>query len=100
MKKSHRHIVWAECSYSPRDGQFNPDRLLVNDTGNFEAMSYAALYSSLAWVFTGYSNYSASAAHYIDTWFINPDTAQTPNMEYSQMNRGPDGQVGTHPGVL
>lgn len=92
--------VWAECPYYYRDGQFNPDRLLVNNTGDFQAMSDAVLYNTLAWVLTGSSNYSANAAHYVDTWFINPDTAQTPNLQYAQMERGPDGQVGTHTGAL
>jgi hypothetical protein len=92
--------VWAQCPYYERDGMFNPDRLLVNDTGNFEAMSDAVFYNTLAWVLTGSSNYSANAAHYLDTWFINPDTAQTPNLQYSQMDRGPNGQIGTHTGLL
>ena len=79
---------------------FNPDRLFVNDTGNFQAMSDAVFYNTLAWVLTGSSNYSANAANYLDTWFINPDTAMTPNLQYSQMERGPNGQIGTHTGLL
>lgn len=79
---------------------FNPDRLLVNDTGHFQAMSDAVFYNTLAWVLTGSSTYSANAAHYLDTWFINPDTAMTPNLQYAQMERGPTGQIGTHTGLL
>lgn len=78
----------------------SPARLLVNNTGDFEAMSDAVLYNTLAWVLTGSSNYSANAANYIDTWFVNPNTAQTPNLQYAQMDRGPDGQIGTHTGLL
>lgn len=63
-------------------------------------MSDAVFYNTLAWVLTGSANYSANAAHYIDTWFINPATAQTPNLEYSQMQRGPSGQIGAHTGLL
>ncbi|KAF7978767.1 hypothetical protein HWV62_44802 [Athelia sp. TMB] len=92
--------VWVECPYYDRDGMFNPDRLLVNDTGAFQALSDAVFYNSIAWVLTGATNYSKNAAHYIDTWFVNPATAQTPNLEYAQMHRGPDGQIGDHTGLL
>lgn len=79
---------------------FNPDRLLVNDTGHFQAMADAVFYNTLAWVLTGSSEYSANAARFINTWFINPDTAMTPNLQYAQIHRGPDGQNGTHTGIL
>ncbi|KAF7982783.1 hypothetical protein HWV62_25687 [Athelia sp. TMB] len=92
--------IWAQCTYYDRDGMFNPDRLLVNNTGDFQAMSDAVFYNTLAWVLTGHSNYSANAAHYIDTWFLNPTTGQTPNLQYSQMHRGPTGQIGDHTGLL
>ncbi|KZP15849.1 chondroitin AC/alginate lyase [Athelia psychrophila] len=92
--------VWAKCDYVNRDGQFNPDRLLVNDTSAFQAMSNAVFYNTVAWVLTGSSNYASSAAHFLDTWFINPATAQTPDLKYAQIHRGPNGQVGTHAGLL
>jgi hypothetical protein len=79
---------------------FNPDRLATNNTGDFQAMSDAVLYNALAWVLTGSTNYSTNVANYIDTWFINPDTYQTPNLQYAQMHRGPQGQIGDHTGLL
>jgi hypothetical protein len=63
-------------------------------------MSNAILYNAMAWVLTGSSNYSSNVANYINTWFINPDTAMTPNLNYAQMQRGPKGQVGSHTGIL
>lgn len=63
-------------------------------------MSDAVFYNAMAWVFTGSKKYSVNAAHYIDTWFVNPATAQTPNLDYAQMHRGPDGQTGDHTGLL
>jgi hypothetical protein len=42
-------IVWTTCPYINKDGQFNPDRLLVNDTGHFGAMAEAVLYNTIAW---------------------------------------------------
>jgi len=91
--------IWTECPYVYRDGMFNPDRLLVNNTGDFEAMSDAVFYNALAWVLTGSAKYSANAAHFVDTWFIDPDTAQTPNLQYAQIERGPGGQA-MHTGLL
>jgi hypothetical protein len=92
--------MWAQCNYEYRDGQFNPDRLLVNDTGHFQAMSDAVFYNTLAWVITGSTNYSSAAVSFLDTWFINPASAMTPNLQYAQMQRGPTGQIGTHTGLL
>ncbi|KAF7972126.1 hypothetical protein HWV62_18848 [Athelia sp. TMB] len=92
--------IWVTCPYYQRDGEFNPDGRLVNDTGNFDAMSNAVLYNALAWVLTGAPQYSANAASFLNVWFLDADTAMTPNLDYAQMQRGPKGQVGTHTGVL
>lgn len=46
-------LVWVKCNYVPRDGEFNPDRLLVNDTGHFAALSDAVLYNALQWALEG-----------------------------------------------
>lgn len=92
--------IWTTCPYYTRDGMFNPDGRLVNDTGNFQAMSDAILYNSIAWAITGSTNYSANVATYIRTWFLDPTTAMNPNLNYAQMARGPNGQNGTHTGVL
>lgn len=65
-------------------------------------MSEAVLYNAMAWVITGDGKYSANAANYLSTWFLNPDTAMTPNLNYGQLQRGPgpSGQEGTHTGLL
>ena len=63
-------------------------------------MSNAVLYNALAWVLTGAPQYSANAASFLNVWFLDADTAMTPNLDYAQMQRGPTGQVGTHTGVL
>lgn len=63
-------------------------------------MADAVLYNTLAWVITGTETYAANAVNFIQSWFLNPDTAMKPNLNYAQMRRGPNGQVGTHTGVL
>lgn len=88
------------CPYYQRDGMFNPDRLLVNDTGNWNAMADAVFYNSMAWLINGSDVYENNVVNFISTWFLNPDTFMQPNLEYAQMDRGPDGQVGAHTGLL
>jgi hypothetical protein len=93
-------LVWVTCPYYTRDGLFNPDGRLVNDTGHFQAMSDAVLYNAISWVITGSSTYSTNVANFVNTWFIDPSSAMNPNLNYAQMPRGPNGQNGTHTGVL
>ncbi|OBZ76953.1 hypothetical protein A0H81_03400 [Grifola frondosa] len=92
--------IWVTCPYYTRDGLFNPDARLVNDVGAFGNMSDAVFYNALAWAINGSSVYSANVAQYIQTWFVDPDTAMNPNLNFAQMARGPNGQVGQHTGVL
>ena len=92
--------VWTECPYVVRDGQFNPDAREVNDIGNFEDMANAILYSALAWVINGSASYAENVASWVDTWFLDDTTGMNPNLNYAQMQRGPDGQNGTHTGIL
>jgi hypothetical protein len=92
--------VYVKCKYVQRDGQFNPDVRLVNDTGEFQTMSDAVLYNTLAWVINGSDAYMKNAVHYIDTWFINPDTYMYPNLDFAQGRRGVGGNNGSQTGVL
>lgn len=41
--------VWTTCPYKNRDGQFNPDARLVNNVGDFQDLSEAVFYSTVAW---------------------------------------------------
>jgi hypothetical protein len=113
--------VWTTCEYYTRDGVFNDDaRTVINDIGNFNNLSDAVLYTAMSWVVTGDKSYAQQAgasnlldtgppihvlnkilASFINTWFINSETAMNPNLNYAQMSRGPgDGQLGQHTGVL
>jgi hypothetical protein len=79
---------------------FNPDGRLIDNVGAFSDMSDAILYNAIAWAINGSSIFSTNVASFIRTWFIDPDTKMNPNLNYAQMERGPNGQVGTHTGVL
>lgn len=92
--------IQTMCTYVRRDGEFNPDARMVNDTGAFQAMSDSIFYNALAWSFTKDATYSTNIATAINTWFINPDTLMNPQLTYAQLLRGPGVQEGSHTGVL
>lgn len=92
--------IYTMCPYVRRDGEFNPDARMVNDTGAFQAMSDSIFYNALAWSYTKDSKYSTNIANEIYTWFLDPDRLMTPNLNYAQLLRGPGVQNGSHTGVL
>ena len=94
-----KHIVWVTCPYV-KEGQPNPDGSMVNDVHEFDDMANAILYNALAWGLNGSSVHSSRVAQYVSVWFLNSDTAMSPNLNYGQMKRGPTGQNGTHTGIL
>ncbi|KAG9030913.1 hypothetical protein FRB95_003423 [Tulasnella sp. JGI-2019a] len=93
--------IWTECDYVNEDGVFSPDVRLVNDTGNFQAMSDAVFYNTLAYRITGDVSYANTVVWFIDIWFLNNATYMNPNLDYAQVVRGVNGSHGgTHYGVL
>ncbi|KAG9100714.1 hypothetical protein FS749_013403 [Ceratobasidium sp. UAMH 11750] len=92
--------IYTMCPYVRRDGEFNPDARMVNDTGAFQALSDSIFYNALAWSYTKDSKYSTNIANQINTWFLDPDKLMTPNLNYAQLLRGPGVQEGSHTGVL
>ncbi|KAJ6588175.1 alginate lyase-domain-containing protein [Mycena capillaripes] len=94
--------IWVTCPYVSRDGQFNPDRLTINDIGAFFNVSDAILYNALAFSFDNKSSsvYSQNIVKIVNTWFLDSELGMNPNLDFAQMQRGPNGQVGTHTGVL
>lgn len=72
----------------------------MNNIGDFDDMANAVLFNALAWAIDGAGTYSTRVASYINTWFLASDTRMNPNLNYAQMQRGPDGQVGSHTGIL
>lgn len=83
-----------------RDGEFNPDFRLVNNTGDFWAVSDAIFYNALSWAINGSDTFAINTARFIDVWFINNNTRMNPNLNYGQMIRGPGKRIGAHTGLL
>ncbi|KAJ7108349.1 chondroitin AC/alginate lyase [Mycena crocata] len=94
--------MWKTCPYVFRDGQVNPDRTTINDFQSFFNLSDAVLYNALASTFQPQpsSVYSQNVAKFIKTWFLDANTSMNPNLNYAQMNRGPNGQHGEYTGIL
>ncbi|KAJ7700334.1 alginate lyase-domain-containing protein [Mycena rosella] len=95
--------IWVTCPYVNRDGQFNPDRLTINDIGAFFNLSDAILYNALAFSFQNESSsvHSRNIVKFMNAWFLDSETGMNPNLNYAQMTRGPgNGQLGSHTGVL
>ncbi|KAK7683795.1 hypothetical protein QCA50_013171 [Cerrena zonata] len=89
-----------QCNWIQRDGQINPASRDVTDIDNFETLGDAVLYNTITWALQGDSSASANSVKYIRTWFLDSDTAMAPNLNFAQMQGGPDGQTGSHTGVL
>ncbi|KAJ7032159.1 chondroitin AC/alginate lyase [Mycena alexandri] len=94
--------TWTKCDYVVRDGEVNPDRNVIQDFQSFFNLSDAVLYNSIAATLQNSpsSVYSQNVVRFITTWFLDPDTAMNPNLDYSQMDGGPNGQTGTFTGML
>ncbi|KAG8703483.1 hypothetical protein FRC08_002814 [Ceratobasidium sp. 394] len=101
--------IYVTCPYVRRDGQFNPDYRLANDSGAVQALMDAALYAPLAHLILSHNSslsnkpaefYSSAALHALNVFFVNPDTSMHPHLNFSQLLRGPGVQKGSPTGVL
>ncbi|KAJ7291464.1 chondroitin AC/alginate lyase [Mycena rebaudengoi] len=93
--------IWVTCPYVERDGQFNPDRLTINNIGAFSNVSDAILYNAVAFSFLNVSSskYSKNVVKFVNAWFLDASTGMNPNLNYAQMKRGPNAE-GQHTGVI
>jgi len=70
--------------YVRKDGQVNPERNELGDSGRFGQMQKAVTTLATAWYFTGREQYAAHAAKLLRTWYLAPATRMNPNMNYAQ----------------
>ncbi len=76
--------------YVSRDGQVNPE-VQDYDSHGLQMVRANAETLTLAWKFTGKAQYAERAAELLRVWFINPDTAMNPHLQYAQHTPGNGG---------
>jgi Alginate lyase len=81
---------WADSTkpnglpYIRRDGERNPEYYLISDSDEMDKVIDDSEIMGLAYFYTRDERYAAHAARLIKTWFLNKETRQNPNLNYSQ----------------
>ena len=63
-------------------------------------LTQAVQYNGFAHAFTGDSKYAASVAQFVNRFFLDSKVGMNPSIEYGQVIRGPEKQVGQYLGIL
>jgi hypothetical protein len=87
--------------YVSRDGQINPETLLIKDRVYLEEMVDRVLILAIASYFTVDSKYALKAEELLRVWFLDNDTYMNPSLKYGDFERGkgrlnPSGIMGAH----
>lgn len=69
--------------YIRRDGEVNPERDQL-DSPQLGGMTNGVRRLSLAWFFTGNTEYAEKAAELLRVWFLDPETLMNPHLQYGQ----------------
>ena len=104
---SHAPYFWPNPArhdglpYVRRDGEQNPEALLVPDHSNLERLIKSVSALALAAYFVGEPAYAAHAQRLVRVWFLDPATRMNPNLNYAQLIKGerqgnPAGIIETH----
>jgi hypothetical protein len=92
--------------YVRRDGHRVPGTLLYEPlSDNYDRTRLQRLFDdtfvlTLAWRFHRERRYAEHAAVLVRTWFLEPDTAMNPHLEYAQVRRGHNGNKGNSSGII
>ncbi len=92
--------------YIQRDGQRVPGtQMYADDSSKFDRTRLQRFFDdctalSLAATITGHTKYRKHAERLVRTWFIDPKTRMNPNLNYSQVRRGHNGNYGMPSGVI
>lgn len=70
--------------YIKKDGVKNPELKDITDTNEMDDVEKDAQTTALAYFFSKDERYAAHAAKLIKTWFLDKETRQNPNLNFSQ----------------
>ena len=77
-----------ELPYVYRDGQVNPESLLIADKAQFNLLVRDVETLSVAYYLSGNEAFANKAISLLRVWFIDPATRMNPNMDYAQFVPG------------
>ena len=92
--------------YVQRDGQRRPGTVMYApesdafDRTRLQRMFDDTLACALAYAASGEDRFRAHARRLVETWFLDPATAMTPNLLYAQVRPGRDGDEGSSWGLI
>lgn len=92
--------------YVKRDGRRVPGtRLYESLSERYDRTRLQRLFDdtfvlTLAWKEFGEKRHAEHAAMLVRHWFLNPETAMTPNLEYAQVRKGHNGNKGNSSGII
>src|SRR5690606_18161088 len=100
------HPLWRRLPYVFRDGHRVPGtRLYEALSDNYDRTRLQRLFDdsfllALAWQYTSEGRYGVHAARLVRSWFLDPETAMNPHLEYAQVRWGHNGNRGSGRGII
>ncbi|KIM28654.1 hypothetical protein M408DRAFT_137744 [Serendipita vermifera MAFF 305830] len=91
--------TWTKCPYTAKDGKVNPDRNQLHALSQLNGFAQATIDNALASILDNDPDAAATAAKFIDIFFLNSQTGMLPSIQWGQTLRGPS-QRGSYMGVL
>jgi len=92
--------------YVSRDGRRVPGtRLYEPESDKYDRTSLQRLFDDtlvlvLAWNWFQNKSYAEHAAFLVRTWFLQPETAMNPNLNYAQVRMGHNNNLGSNSGLI
>jgi hypothetical protein len=92
--------------YIRKDGHFAPGTELYSaDANKYDRTRIQRVFDdsavlALAWKLSGQKKYANRGAEILRRFFIAPETAMNPNLEYAQVRMGHGGNKGSHTGII
>lgn len=74
--------------YVRRDGETNPEIRRIEDAKNMRLMTDGVKKLAMAYHLSGDEKYAEKASELLRVWFLNPETAMNPNLNYAQVVPG------------